>query len=396
MVRVAYFLLFALLNFKGVLAQYNYDRIPIIAFIGVPASQTTEERFREFRDAGFDVSLNSYPDKRTMRKALDVAHKTGVSLMLHCPELFESPEKTSEEFCSHPALFAYYIADEPNRTKLDSLSNIVQKINAVDSLHSCYINMFPYIDDYSLKLTQFDTYEDYIDSVSNIELHFLSFDFYPITTKGVRKNWYNNLELIREQSLKVNKPFYAFVLSTPHVEYPKPKFNSLMLQINVNLAYGAQALQYFTYWTPRPNEIYDFNNGPISNDGKRTRTYKLVSKANRSVLPYLYLFYDARVKNVSHLGDIPQGVYNAAQYPENVQSLSVEGECGVILSEFEKNGISYFCVVNKDYKKKAKIKLEYSSDDVKMLSPNKKVFELKTAKTEYTLRPSEMIVFRTK
>ena len=82
--------------------------------------------------------------------------------------------------------------------------------------------------------------------------------------------------------------------------------------------------------------------------------------------------------------------------PENIKSLSVEGEYGVILSEFEKNGISYFCVVNKDYKKKAKIKLEYSSNDVKMLSPNKKVFELKTVKTEYTLRPSEMIVFRTK
>jgi hypothetical protein len=396
MMRVAFILLLELLNFKVVCAQFDYDRIPIIAFIGVPASQTSEERFREFRDAGFDVSLNSYPDKRTMRKALDIAHETGVSLMLHCPELFENPQKTSEEFCSHPALFAYYIADEPNKAKLDSLSNIVQKINAVDSLHSCYINMFPYIDDYSLKLTQFATYEDYIDSVSNMKLHFLSFDFYPITTKGVRKNWYNNLELIREQSLKVNKPFYAFVLSTPHVDYPKPTLNSLMLQINVNLAYGAQALQYFTYWTPRPNEIYDFNNGPISNDGKRTRTYKLVSKANRSVLPHLYLFYNARVKNISHLGGVFEDAYRTGKYPENVLNMSVEGECGVMLSEFEKNGISYFCVVNKDYKRKTKIKLEYSSNDVKMLIPNKKAFKLKKTKTEYTLRPSEMIVFRTK
>jgi hypothetical protein len=206
------------------------------------------------------------------------------------------------------------------------------------------------------------------------------------------------MELIREQSLKVNKPFYAFVLSTPHVDYPKPTLNSLMLQINVNLAYGAQALQYFTYWTPRPNEIYDFNNGPISNDGKRTRTYKLVSKANRSVLPHLYLFYNARVKNISHLGGVFEDAYRTGKYPEKVLNMSVEGECGVMLSEFEKNGISYFCVVNKDYKRKTKIKLEYSSNDVKMLIPNKKAFKLKKTKTktEYTLRPSEMIVFRTK
>lgn len=396
MMRFVFLIFFAVLCSKGVWAQFKYDRIPIIAFIGVPASQTNEERFKEFREAGFDVSINSYPDKHVMRKAMDIAQKTGVSLMLHCPELTMNPEKTAREFSSHPSLFAYYIADEPNKADLKSLHKIVHRINAVDSLHSCYVNMLPFIDDYSLKLTQFDKYDKYLEAVSKMDLHFLSFDFYPITTKGIRKNWYKNLEMVRKQSQKVNKPFYAFVLSTPHVVYPMPTQKSLLLQINANLAYGAQALQYYTYWTPRPDGKYDYNNGPISNDGKRTKTYRLVSEVNRSILPYLYLFYNAKINKVSHLGVIPEGTRKIGQLPEYLRDLSVKGEEGAIFSEFEKGGFTYFCVVNKDYNKTATLRLRYNSKNVMRLVPNGGRFELKDAKEIYTLRPSEMMVFRAK
>lgn len=391
------FLLFFFFLLSAVVYPQNtIGRIPIIGFVGVPASKTSVERFKEFREAGFDVSINSYSDRSSMLKALDAANSAGVSLMLHCPELTTSTEETVKMFREHPSLFAYYIADEPNKKKLESLKGLVERIWNVDSTHSCYINLYPYLDDYTLKRIGYESYQDYLASASGMKTKFISFDFYPITKNGLRQNWYNNLENVYKESARTQKPFYAFVLSTPHAVYPMPTRASLMLQINVNLAYGAQALQYFTYWSPKPDSQYDYNNGPISNDGKRTKTYGLVKDVNEAIQPYLFLFYDANVKNVTHLGRIPKGTQKTRTLPKGVRKLKVKGREGIILSEFTKDGIDYFCVVNKDYQRSSKVNISFNSGYMSLrLVPNGDGFDSVEVEEEYELNPSEMLVFRT-
>ena len=80
----------------------------------------------------------------------------------------------------------------------------------------------------------------------------VSFDNYPVTNEGVRQLWYENLMIIAEESEKAGLPFWAFAMSVPHWNYPVPTLASLRMQMYTNLAYGAQGLQYFTYWTPGP------------------------------------------------------------------------------------------------------------------------------------------------
>ena len=56
--------------------------IPIIAFGGVPAHESTAERFKEFREAGFDVSIEHYWDTppQQLRNILDIAHNESVRI----------------------------------------------------------------------------------------------------------------------------------------------------------------------------------------------------------------------------------------------------------------------------------------------------------------------------
>ena len=83
----------------------------------------------------------------------------------------------------------------------------------------------------------------------------VSFDHYPVISDGkgpasLRGEWYENLEIVSAAARKAGKPMWAFALSVPHSSYPAPTPAHLRLQVFSNLAYGAQVIQYFTYWTP--------------------------------------------------------------------------------------------------------------------------------------------------
>ena len=71
--------------------------IPIIAFGGVPAHESTAERFKEFREAGFDVSIEHYWDTppQQLRNILDIAHNESVRIILKSRLLTEHPEKVA-------------------------------------------------------------------------------------------------------------------------------------------------------------------------------------------------------------------------------------------------------------------------------------------------------------
>ncbi|MDD3310173.1 MAG: hypothetical protein PHY69_09490, partial [Dysgonamonadaceae bacterium] len=57
------------------------DEFPIMAWIGVPESETTVERFRELKESGININFSSYSSIEAVEKALDVAQEAGVKLM---------------------------------------------------------------------------------------------------------------------------------------------------------------------------------------------------------------------------------------------------------------------------------------------------------------------------
>jgi hypothetical protein len=344
----------------------SVNQIPILAWYSIPPEQTTVMRYQELKDAGITCSLSFFNDAETMGKALDTASKAGIKMIVYCPELKTATEKTVRRFMNHPAVSGYMLRDEPNRSDFPELGEWAGKIRKTDDSHFCYLNLFPnYANEQQLGTK---TYQEHVDLfVKEVPVQFISFDHYPIVGDSLRANWYENLEIISEAARKAGKPFWAFALSVAHAKYPVPTIAQLRLQIFSDLAYGAQGIQYFTYWTPPYDTTWKFNNGPVSLEGKRTVVYDRIRQVNKEIENLSTIFLGSRVISVVHTGNnIPQGTKPLSTLPQPIKVLKTEGT-GAVVSIIE-NGInSYLVIVNRDFKAPMKLNIDCESKVNKIL-----------------------------
>jgi hypothetical protein len=239
------------------------------------------------------------------------------------------------------------LRDEPNRSDFHQLGEWARKIEAIDSNHFCYLNLFPnYANEQQLGTK---SYKEYVDLfIEEVPLKILSFDHYPVLGDSLRHNWYENLEIISSAARKAGKPFWAFALSVAHGPYPIPTIAQLRLQVFSDLVYGAQGIQYFTYWTPY-DTTWKFNNGPISLEGKRTVVYDRIKQVNREIKNLSDVFLGAQVISVTHTGNkIPEGTKKYEKLPQPILNLETEG-IGGIVSVLKNGRKSYLAVVNRDF-----------------------------------------------
>ena len=383
-----FILLLASINWNIVRAE-----IPIIAFIGVPPNCSDSYRFREFREAGFDVSLYDYADMPLdqLKTILNTAWQEKVRVLVGSNLLYKQSGKFIEAIKNHPALFGYFIMDEPNPDQLHIVSSRYVAIRKHDKQTMCYMNLHPNLGAEQEKYFKMGSYTEYLKKASHIDLPQISFDIYPITTDSVRTTWYPCLEDVRHESLRSQKPFWAFVLSTPHSYYPKPTISSLRLQIYSNLAYGAKAIQYFTYWTPDvPGGT--FHNGPIDINGKPTDTYQLVKRMNKELRGIIPLFDGSTVTSVNHMIHVPYNGVKMKRPPLNVRRLKVKGYEGAIVSVIEKNDKVYMVVVNKDLMNSMQLIVK-ANKNVKYIS---KMLQEMPLIGNYTVPAGDIVMFRLK
>jgi hypothetical protein len=368
--------------------------MPIIAYMGIPYDKTTEENFKIFSECGFNVSLYIYPSLEQMKKACYIADKYGIKILGHCNETHNNPEKAAAIMRDVPGFFGYVLQDEPSADEIKKRQYEIELLKKADNTHYFYLNLHPYYTDWILKYTKTKTYQEYLEAASVTSCQQISFDYYPITKKGIRDGWYNNIEMVRQQSLKIHKPFWGFVLSVPHADYPQPTIESLRLQVYSNLAYGAQAIQYFTYWTPPAERINDYHNGPIDQNGNKTKTYYLVQQMNQELKVIAKLFYGAKVLSVHHLGgELPKGTTRLTRMPINLSSLKVVSSKGAIISQLEKNGHRYLAIVNKNHEDTIKVLIKPLNDTPRHLT---KVLKEEPMKDCYSISAGDILLFRLK
>lgn len=369
------------------------DVMPIIAYIGVPNDKSTDQNFKDFRDCGFNVSLHGYSSLQQLVEACSVAQKYNVRILGHCSETHDKPEYAASILKFNKGFYGYVLQDEPSVDDIPRLQKEMQRLKTIDNTHCFYINLLPYYDEGILGLTKTSTYTEYLDAAGKTHCQQISFDYYPVTKNGMRETWYYNLEMVRNLCLRISKPMWGFVLSVPHYLYPQPTMGSLRLQVYANLAYGAQAIQYFTYWTPAPVREYDFHNGPITQDGRKTNTYWLVKKMNKELAAIAPLFYGSRVTAVNHIGVIPEGTSKLKGTPENIRRIITKGKCGSLVSQFEKGGHKYMAIVNKDYQDSLSLHIEKRNSTPMKVNTD---LSLQEMATDYKIPAGGIIIFRLK
>ncbi|MEO9004328.1 MAG: hypothetical protein ABI288_06310 [Ginsengibacter sp.] len=321
--------------------------IPILAWYGIPPNETSIGRYEELKASGITYSFTSFPDIKSMEKALEIAQRTGIKMLVSCPELKTDTKKTVQKFMNHPAVAGYFLRDEPTLKDFDELGVWAKQIRAIDDRHFCYINLFPnYANEEQLGTKE---YKDYVHQfIEKVPVQKLSFDNYPIKETTLEKRWYQNLEIFSEEARLANKPFWAFALSVNFATHHVPTVAELRLQVYSDLAYGAQGIQYFTYSTP-PGQDIDFNNAPIGLDGKRTEVYDRIRLMNNEITNLSWVFMGAKVVSVAHTGEtIPLGTKRLVNLPERVKVLETTGT-GALVSELKNGTNSFLVILNRDF-----------------------------------------------
>ena len=334
----------AALLLAGCTAKKEKVELPILAWYSIPEENISLERFQELKEAGFNVNLSSVGSFDKALASLDYGEQTGVKIVFSCHDMWEDPEGTAAKVKDHPALFGYSLGDEPNNARFPVLADMADRLRSVDPDHVIYVNLFPnYAPDEVLGSTYPEHVRKYIEEVRP---PLVSFDFYPVTEDGIRERWWENLEVISRESAAAGLPFWAFALSTAHKPYPIPTMASLRLQFYTDLAYGAQGLQYFTYWNPVPG-TWDFHDAPIDLDGNRTPVYDLVKAMNAELQARADIFVGDKVLQVRHTGEtVPPGVTPLTDLPEPLTALDTHGK-GAVVSLLENGGFRYLMLVNR-------------------------------------------------
>ncbi|WP_129594610.1 beta-galactosidase [Seramator thermalis] len=364
---------------------------PIIAWLGVPPKYTNIERFREAKDAGININYSFYPNVDSVQKALDIAKQVGMKILIRCPELESNTLSTVKKFKDHPANAGYFIKDESTLYDLPYLKKIIQTIASVDDQHLCYVNLYPN----SILASDLGArnYSEYIRrSVEELSLKVISFDFYPILNgNNIRYGWYKNLEIIRDESRDMGKPFWAFALTTSHGDYPIPTLEHLRLQVYSNLAYGAKGIQYYTYWTYNSLN-FQYYSGPIEKDGSRTLVYDHLKKMNSEINALKYIFLSGEVKNVSHYGsNIPDGGKRLAALPDYVKSLDIKCNTALI-SEIENDSNRFLMIQNNDLHSPIEVTIKVDSL-TKIVLKNGSIIPFSLINQSFKIESGDMVLF---
>jgi len=330
------------------------------------------ERFRDIRDAGFNAILCSCKTSEDIVNTLKVAEEYDLKAIMFSHPIMRNPRDIVPLIKDHPSMWQYYLADEPKMDRLKELLKIQQRIARYDKEAKCYINLLPNAGKQVLQAIGVKKYSEYLQAFSDVKQPQISYDFYPVQGKVVRGDvWYNILDDIRKESKRTSRPFWAYILCVPHFIYPMPTLGHLRLQCYANLAYGAQGIQYFAYATPEQYNQYDFHDGPLLRNGKKSGTYKLVKKMNAELKPVASLFWQSEVTGIEH-------------------RKCADGK--VLVSHFQKAGKRYTCFVNESADKDVTVSLrsgEYASRIRKDL-------KCESVKPSYKLSAGDILILRNK
>ena len=334
-------------------------RIPVMAWIGPPETESTAARYKEMADAGFTHSFSFIGSLAAMEKAMDAAQAAGIKQFVCCPELKTDPEGVAKKFMNHPAMAGYHLKDEPSAKEFADLAKWAKRIQAVDNKHWCYINLFPNIAGNGALGT--GSYQEHVDKfIAEVPTEEISFDHYPIIGNSFRPEFYENLEIIALASHKAKKPFWAFTMAVAHANYPTPKLEHLRLQVFSDLAYGAYGIQYFTYWTPPKYESFVFVHAPIELDGTKSEVYDLAKKMNKEIEGLSGVFMGSEVLNLGHTGKIPKGT-KAYEAIAPIESIKTEGN-GAVVSLLAQKNRRFLAIVNRDFLATMPLTVSFDAD----------------------------------
>ena len=346
---------------------------------GPPPEQTTFERYQEIKDANFNVVFppalgNCTPDinhhilnfcQRLGMKA--VISDARMPLSLEAPSARQNLAAIVADYKNHPALFAYFITDEPSASAFPALAQVNAHLKKLDPHHPGFINLFP---TYAAPGSQLGT-ETYIEYLDRFARQFkpavISFDHYPFIQSHDRPDFFENLAHVRNAAIKHDKPFWFIAQLTQHYDYRALTEPELRFQAMQALAFGTRGLLWYTYWYPGPS-IPTVAGSPINHDGTRNEHYDIIKRINAESRAIGNELLQTKSWATFHTGDpvllLP---------PRDPSPIEPTGPGSFTTGIFlHKDGHHLALIANRDYRKeiKSRARVRSRSASIERYDPN--------------------------
>lgn len=280
---------------------------PIVTYwCGPPMTDATA---RQMAEGGWNLVWCS-------EKELEVVRQHGLRGQLTDPLLtpatLEDPAQRAKldaliaRVRQHPALYAYFITDEPNAKDFPALGRLVAYLRERDPVHLAYINLFPtYATNeqlgnagdvptaYQAHLRQF---------VETVRPALVSYDHYQFAKAGDNPEYFLNLALVRRAAQDAGVPFLNIVQActwTPSMRVPTG--DEMRYLVYTTLAYGAQGISYYVYSCAGHTGMI------AAADGTPTPLYHALRAFNPEFVAIAAQLQPLRSLGVYHAGMLPPG-----------------------------------------------------------------------------------------
>ena len=303
---------------------------------------------KQIRECGLTVAGFAAP------AVLDACHAEGLKAIVYdtrsadydwtavdAPAARAKVEELIKEVRNHPAVYGYYLRDEPPSYFFPGLAVVSDAVKEFHPGVWPYINLFPnYADNGQLGAESYDAYLEKFVEVCKPTV--LSYDHYALFEGGgIRDNYFDNLEAVRRAGLKHNLPTWNIVQVAAHFNYREVTAADLRFQVNTTLAYGFRGIGYFKYFTP---SYGNFRQGAVDPFGHKTATWDALQHINLQVGKLAPTLLALKSDRVYHFGGVPKGCVG----PDEA-SLVANAAGEFVVGDFtHTDGSRYVMAVNKN------------------------------------------------
>ena len=312
------------------MARLKFEKFPIgfwgtypYAIEGMDETQITD-----MAECGITLTMSPWiaqgKEKAALR-ALDLCEKHGIALILQdrrshwthirqgAGEYRANMRQAYEDFGKHPACFGFFLGDEPREADMDLCTEAYRIALEEGPGLVPYLNQYP---GYADKCRKF---------VRESGCRLLSYDRYDqMNPNDLGEGFIRDLTTYKKLADEVDVPLLSIMLSTGHFRYRVPSEDDLRWQVGCALACGADAIFWYTYYTPIRSNNY--RGGPISEFGDKTPTYYAMKNVHRRFLrDHAELFCSRK-----HLGVYAFGRSCAGMADFVAQNVPAAKETGVL------------------------------------------------------------------
>ena len=344
---------------------------PIVTYWAGPGhTMTLDERtVMQLRAGGWNLGWVKKPED------LDVCHRYGLRAMLiiGTPKVDDPAQSRAldaliEQVRNHPALYAYYLVDEPGAGAFPALGKIVSYLRKRDPAHLAYINLFPtYASEQQLQVSAdaaerakvgYPTdsagvnaddktvlrYREHLKRfVEIVKPDLISYDHYHFLKNSDGVQYFLNLALIRLAALESGKPFLNIIQTcdSPAEGWRGPGEHELRWLTYTSLAYGAQGISHFRYDIGLWKDPHD--------PATPLPLYWALAQINREFVAIATELQPLKSLGVYHCGTMPLG---GQALPEGSPFVPSPRKQQVLLGYFGKSAghPTHVVVMNLDYK----------------------------------------------